>query len=161
VSLTGIPTHAQVTVGDRDPVEASAIATEDGFRLTCAGRTTSVVTAADATGACWLWLDGAVHSLKELPALRRGAAAGGPASGDVRSPMPGAVVAVQVTPGQLVRKGAPLLVVEAMKMEHTLVAPFDGTVEEVTVRLGAQVRVDQTLARLTTTTAPEGAVEPA
>jgi biotin carboxyl carrier protein len=75
--------------------------------------------------------------------------------------MPGAVVAVQVTPGQLVRKGAPLLVVEAMKMEHTLVAPFDGTVEEVTVRLGAQVRVDQTLARLTTTTAPGGAVEPA
>jgi acetyl-CoA/propionyl-CoA carboxylase biotin carboxyl carrier protein len=42
-------------------------------------------------------------------------------------------------------KGQPLVVVEAMKMEHTLTAPMDGTVGEVLVRAGQQVKVDELL----------------
>jgi acetyl-CoA/propionyl-CoA carboxylase biotin carboxyl carrier protein len=67
-------------------------------------------------------------------------------TGDVLSPMPGSVVAVRVEQGQQVSAGQPLLVVEAMKMEHTLTAPHDGVVEELRVRTGEQVKVDQLLA---------------
>jgi 3-methylcrotonyl-CoA carboxylase alpha subunit len=55
------------------------------------------------------------------------------------APMPGKVIAVHVAAGSKVSKGAPLLVMEAMKMEHTIVAPEDGTVEAVLYGAGEQV----------------------
>jgi 3-methylcrotonyl-CoA carboxylase alpha subunit len=55
------------------------------------------------------------------------------------APMPGKVIAVHVAAGSRVGKGAPLLVMEAMKMEHTIVAPEDGTVEAVLYGAGEQV----------------------
>ena len=61
-----------------------------------------------------------------------GATSGGlEMTGGLTAPMPGRVVSVLVEPGQRVRAGQALLVLEAMKMEHTLTAPADGTVEEV------------------------------
>ncbi len=57
----------------------------------------------------------------------------------VTAPMPGLVQRVLVAPGAAVEKGAPLLVLEAMKMEHTLTAPRDGTVAEVFCTEGDQV----------------------
>ena len=60
--------------------------------------------------------------------------------------MPGTVLAVHVAAGDVVTAGQPLLVVEAMKMEHTVTAPLDGTVTELTVKAGQQVRMDETLA---------------
>ncbi|WP_226019257.1 acetyl/propionyl/methylcrotonyl-CoA carboxylase subunit alpha [Novosphingobium sp. FKTRR1] len=68
--------------------------------------------------------------------------------GDIVSPMPGRVIAVEVAAGQAVTKGQTLLVLEAMKMEHALVAPFDGTVTELNVQTGAQVQVDALLVRV-------------
>ena len=61
------------------------------------------------------------------------------ATGAVTSPMPGRVVQVYVKPGQPVRRGEALMVLEAMKMEHTLSAPCDGTVESVAAATGDQV----------------------
>ncbi|HUO98206.1 MAG TPA: acetyl-CoA carboxylase biotin carboxyl carrier protein subunit, partial [Rhizomicrobium sp.] len=55
------------------------------------------------------------------------------------APMPGRIVQVHVAPGQQVRRGAPLMVLEAMKMEHTLSAPRDGTVETVGASAGDQI----------------------
>ena len=52
-----------------------------------------------------------------------------------RAPMPGKVTAVEVSQGEKVAKGQRLLTLEAMKMEHALTAPFDGTVAELTARL--------------------------
>ncbi len=66
----------------------------------------------------------------------------------VVSPMPGRVVAVAVAAGAVVAKGAPLVVVEAMKMELSLQAPFAGTVAEVPARVGQQVTEGATLVRL-------------
>ena len=68
--------------------------------------------------------------------------------GDILSPMPGKIIAVEVTEGQTVTKGQKLLTLEAMKMEHTLTAPFDGTVAELKAVAGAQVQVEALLARI-------------
>ena len=61
------------------------------------------------------------------------------AGGGLEAPMPGKVTAVRVAPGQAVRKGEELLVVEAMKMENALRAPRDGTVKSVAVAAGDMV----------------------
>jgi len=55
------------------------------------------------------------------------------------APMPGKVIAVSVAKGARVAKGAPLLVMEAMKMEHSIVAPSDGVVDDVLYGVGDQV----------------------
>jgi 3-methylcrotonyl-CoA carboxylase alpha subunit len=68
--------------------------------------------------------------------------------GDILSPMPGKVIAVEVSAGQAVTKGQKLLTLEAMKMEHTLTAPFDGVVAELNAAPGAQVQVEALLARI-------------
>ena len=76
----------------------------------------------------------------EVSMLSPRAAAAGPASdGSLRAPMPGKVVATPAAAGDAVAKGAPVVVVEAMKMEHALTAPFDGVVETVGVAVGEQV----------------------
>jgi 3-methylcrotonyl-CoA carboxylase alpha subunit len=61
------------------------------------------------------------------------------AGGRLTAPMPGKVVAVMVEGGQEVKKGDPLVIMEAMKMEHTIAAPSDGLVEEVLYAVGDQV----------------------
>jgi acetyl-CoA/propionyl-CoA carboxylase biotin carboxyl carrier protein len=60
--------------------------------------------------------------------------------------MPGTVLAVQVAEGEKVTAGQPLLIVEAMKMEHTLGAPRDGVVAQLTAVPGQQVALDERLA---------------
>jgi acetyl-CoA/propionyl-CoA carboxylase biotin carboxyl carrier protein len=60
--------------------------------------------------------------------------------------MPGTVLVVKVAAGDVVKAGTPLLIVEAMKMEHTVTAPIDGVVAELPVRAGQQVALDETLA---------------
>ena len=59
--------------------------------------------------------------------------------GSLLAPMPGRVVTLLVQPGSTVSRGTPLLVMEAMKMEHTLQAPADGTVHGFRARAGDQV----------------------
>jgi 3-methylcrotonyl-CoA carboxylase alpha subunit len=68
--------------------------------------------------------------------------------GDILSPMPGKVIAVDVAQGDSVTAGQRLLVLEAMKMEHALTAPFDGTVAELNANEGAQVQVESLLVRI-------------
>ena len=60
-------------------------------------------------------------------------------SGLVRAPMHGKVLGVLVEQGARVTRGQRLAIIEAMKMEHTLVAPIDGTVAEIAVAADAQV----------------------
>ena len=68
--------------------------------------------------------------------------------GDILSPMPGKIIAVEVAAGDTVTKGQKLLTLEAMKMEHSLTAPFDGVVAELNAVAGAQVQVEALLARI-------------
>jgi len=83
--------------------------------------------------------------------LDSGARAAGEASasdGAILSPMPGKIVSVTAKQGASVKRGDALLVLEAMKMEHTLTAPFDGKVVELKARQGDQVGEGVLLAKL-------------
>ncbi len=68
-----------------------------------------------------------------------GPAGGAASDGGLRAPMPGKIVAAPVKAGDKVAKGQPVVVLEAMKMEHALTAPFDGVVAEFNVAVGDQV----------------------
>ncbi|MFC7879893.1 acetyl-CoA carboxylase biotin carboxyl carrier protein subunit, partial [Isoptericola sp. NPDC057391] len=107
-------------------------------------------------GTVWVHVDGRASSFTvldraALAARRRaeralvggdGAAAG---ATTVRVAMPGTVSAVPVADGDVVAAGQPVVVVEAMKMEHPLLAPVGGVVR-LDVRAGDQVRLDQVVA---------------
>jgi 3-methylcrotonyl-CoA carboxylase alpha subunit len=84
----------------------------------------------------------------EFELTSRGCTHHGAHDGDIEAPMPGKVTAVEVSQGDTVVKGQRLLTLEAMKMEHGLVAPFDGTVAELNAAPGQQVAVDALLARV-------------
>jgi acetyl/propionyl-CoA carboxylase alpha subunit len=71
-------------------------------------------------------------------------------SGSLVAPMPGTVVKVLAAPGDTVARGDPVVVIEAMKMEHTIGAAGDGTVAEILVEVGRQVDIDQVIAVITT-----------
>ncbi len=73
------------------------------------------------------------------------AAAGGE---QVKSPMPGNILAVNVTPGAAVKAGDVMFILEAMKMENEIVAPANGTVKQVLVTKGSVVNTDDVLAVL-------------
>lgn len=77
-----------------------------------------------------------------------GSGAGAASDGAILSPMPGKVISVDVAAGQSVTKGQKLLVLEAMKMEHALIAPFDGVVAELNAVAGAQVQVEALLVQI-------------
>ena len=87
-----------------------------------------------------------------LAPWRTAGGAGGAASdGAILSPMPGRIIAVAVAAGDAVVKGQKLLTLEAMKMEHSLIAPFDGTVAELNAAEGGQVSEGVLLAKIAKT----------
>lgn len=116
----------------------------------------SAAVASDADGVVWVSVAGRTVRLRPLDrrahALRRLEGRGGQTSAngpEGRAPMPGSVVAVHVPEGAVVAEGTPLVSIEAMKMEHQVLAPRDGTVR-LLVTVGDQVRRDQAVARVTT-----------
>lgn len=76
------------------------------------------------------------------------APAGAAGSVKVTAPMPGKIVAVKANPGDAVKKGQVILILEAMKMENDVVAPQDGTVASIDVATGASVEAGSVLATL-------------
>jgi 3-methylcrotonyl-CoA carboxylase alpha subunit len=81
----------------------------------------------------------------EFALSSRGSVGAAAADGAILAPMPGKVTSVEVAAGDRVTKGQRLLTLEAMKMEHGLVAPFDGVVAELNAKAGAHVQVDAVL----------------
>jgi acetyl-CoA/propionyl-CoA carboxylase biotin carboxyl carrier protein len=72
-------------------------------------------------------------------AVRHAAGVGGEAAFDVVAPMPGKVIAVRVAAGDLVHAHEAIVIIEAMKMEHAVIAPADGTLTSLEVSVGQQV----------------------
>lgn len=76
------------------------------------------------------------------------AATGATGATKVTSPMPGTILAVNVTAGQAVKKGDVICVLEAMKMENDIPAPCDGVIASVNVQKGASVASGDLLASI-------------
>jgi acetyl-CoA/propionyl-CoA carboxylase biotin carboxyl carrier protein len=144
-----------VAVGQDDPVPARLVrrgphaadlelgGVVHPLRLVTAG---SVTWVGDQGSAFELRFRTRVERLtEELAALTRGTR---PVDPQVRSPMPGTVVSVEVGTGDSVVAGQILLTIEAMKMEHRVVAPSDGIVT-LTVRPTDQVALDHVVATIT------------
>ncbi|HET9655776.1 MAG TPA: carboxyl transferase domain-containing protein [Kineosporiaceae bacterium] len=104
-------------------------------RLTVAGQQFRVVTATHTAGHL-VEVDGSVHRITRDE------------GGVVRAPAPALVVALPVSPGQEVAVGAPVAVLESMKMETVLPAPFAGRVRELLVSPNDQVGTGQPLLKL-------------
>jgi propionyl-CoA carboxylase alpha chain len=81
------------------------------------------------------------------------------ASGSLLAPMPGSVVSVAVRAGEEVAAGQAVLVLEAMKMQHTVTAPHAGTVSEIPVSVGDQVAAGDVLAVVSTSSTTEAQTE--
>ncbi|MEU8803151.1 biotin carboxylase N-terminal domain-containing protein [Spirillospora sp. NPDC048819] len=142
VRVQGRAASARVAIGDDPPVTASL---GDPFTLSYAGRTTSFEAARDGH-TLWLGRGGHAWALSEHVRAEAGIASAAAGDGVLRSPMPGTVLAVKAAEGDRVAEGQPLVVVEAMKMEHTVTAPLAGVVAKLPVRAGAQVALDAVLA---------------
>jgi acetyl-CoA/propionyl-CoA carboxylase, biotin carboxylase, biotin carboxyl carrier protein len=144
VRVRGLAGAAQVAVGDGPPSRVKA-ALGDGTLVVTWEDRTERYDCARCDDVIWLGRGGRSYAVREEEPLapERGSSM---ADGVIRSPMPGTVRAVRATVGEKVRAGQPLLIVEAMKMEHTLSAPVDGEVRELLVAPGQQVGLDERLA---------------
>jgi propionyl-CoA carboxylase alpha chain len=109
-----------------------------------------------------VWVDSALGSvaLSPVPRLPEPAATREP--GSLIAPMPGNVVRIEAAAGRRVSAGQPVLVLEAMKMEHQVMAPTPGLVAEVRVAPGDQVQAGDVLATVTgeDTAFPEDTLSP-
>lgn len=148
--LTAVPYHKQqyrLSLADEtyavtwheqagEPTGATLRLTIDGLR--------QKVTAVRHHDEWWVQTESGTVQLRAIPLLPE-PQPGAEAAGSLRAPMPGAVLAVLVEVGEAVRKGQPLLKLEAMKMEHTIRAAGDGTVEEIYYAPGDTVEAEAQL----------------
>jgi acetyl-CoA carboxylase biotin carboxylase subunit len=114
----------------------------DGHR-----QTITIITSDDMTW--WIHADGQSYRLDwqdPLPIPQKDANV----EGSLRAPMPGQVIKVEVESGQHVKQGAVLMILEAMKMEHRIIAPYDGVVSAVRYAVGQTVQADAILLELHT-----------
>jgi propionyl-CoA carboxylase alpha chain len=96
-----------------------------------------------------VWVDSALGSVALSPVARLPEPAATREPGSLIAPMPGNVVRIEAAAGQRVSAGQPVLVLEAMKMEHQIVAPTAGLVAELRVASGDQVQAGDVLATVT------------
>jgi len=145
VSVWGLPDAARVQIGAGEIVSASVQVESDQLSVTLDGLRRDYRWA-EAGRHLWIADERGTWHLREAEEqqIHRGP---GEQQAEILSPMPGNVIAVQAESGAEVAEGDVVVVVEAMKMEHSLPAPVSGRVE-VLVSVGQQVTVDQVLARL-------------
>jgi acetyl/propionyl-CoA carboxylase alpha subunit len=156
------PTHAQHSHSEQYPHNPQhpqptehvlrVLAREpDSLRTDCDG-TVHRVRVVDTHERLHLFHDGRHVQLKPLRTEDALQATGGTEQGSLLTPLPGTIVAVHVSMGQQVTRGAALMTVEAMKMEHTLTAPYDGAVSRIAFGLGDRVQAGAVLVELSPTT---------
>jgi len=119
---------------------------EDGVLLVNLGDASFRVRAV-RDGAHWHLFRNGVHRVLALQSAQL-APEPDTAAGTLAAPMPGKVLQVLVQAGAKVAKGTPLVILEAMKMEHTIAAPHDGRVAEIHFKAGEQVNEGVELLRL-------------
>lgn len=142
-------------LGSPRPTDPAVFLTDDDEIVVApAAGAPGAAVARDDDGAVWVSDHGVTMRLRPFSRrerMRRRLADrmpdAGPSEPEGRAPMPGSIVAVHVANGDRVRAGDPLVSIEAMKMEHPVLAPHDGIVH-LMVALGDQVRRDQPVVRV-------------
>jgi acetyl-CoA/propionyl-CoA carboxylase biotin carboxyl carrier protein len=148
VVVSGGPAAATVEINGEHARPAVIVLDGPAATVTLGTGSWPVAWAIDGS-TTWVHVAGTTWAFAELPPERRGLR-GEVADTDVRSPMPGKVIAVAdgaAIEGDVVEAGTALVTIEAMKMEHALGAPARGTVE-LLVQVGDQVDRDQVVARV-------------
>ncbi|MET1043494.1 MAG: biotin carboxylase N-terminal domain-containing protein [Microbacteriaceae bacterium] len=173
VLVSGTVEHATLRIEPGEPGDVAEPATVvAGIRgdsppeVTVDGMTHPITIAEDGD-QLWIGSEGAAFLFTVLSReamlrrqLARGKRQSSPASPEVRTPMPGTVTAVHVADGDRVEVGEPLLSIEAMKMEHRMLAPVAGTVR-IALTPGALVRQDQVVATIEANAGDVADLEPA
>lgn len=113
------------------------LAGDGDLRAELAGRQLRATVVADGDKR-YVFLGGRADVLSAIDPLAPQGGSGS-AAGALSAPMPGKIIALLATPGSAVEKGAPLLILEAMKMEHTIAAPAAGRLKHFCFALGEQV----------------------
>ncbi len=126
-----------------------------GLRLEIDGHEVPATVVRDGD-TVWAHVAGATRKLTLIPATHHADPSAMSGHTAFTSPMPGAVIAVNVAAGDTVRAGATLVVVEAMKMEHPVKAPADGTVSALHVAVGDAVDADAVLLEFDPATEDDG-----
>jgi 3-methylcrotonyl-CoA carboxylase alpha subunit len=112
---------------------------ENNYDITINGKKVNVfATNFESKGFKQVFTEGSEEYLKIHPKAH-GSASKGPAEGSLESPMPGKIFKVLKSTGDSVSKGETILILEAMKMEHTIKATKDGVVGEIFFKEGEQV----------------------
>lgn len=135
-------------------VEITACDDTTTFHVTKVGRRVRVdnedytfnTIAARKKDKIFIWLDGRVHELQEFEETE--VADNRNASDDIRAPMPGMIIKLNVAVGDDVKADQIVAVLEAMKMEHNLRAPRGGKVAAIDVKVGQTVSADAPLVHL-------------
>lgn len=137
--------------GNRHHVQVNHVQPQDDhatvFTITLDGHRQQAAVFSGKGDDWWVHAMGSTHKLVwqtplPLPGVRAETA------GSLRAPMPGQIISINVEIGQAVEKGATLLTLEAMKMEHRIQAPYRGSVTAVHYRVGQTVQADQVLLEL-------------
>jgi propionyl-CoA carboxylase alpha chain len=130
--------------GTRDDVRVLAAGAERVVLEVAGVSTPYDVNTGAADGQVFVDWPGGHASLRLVPRFVDPAAQ--VSAGSLLAPMPGTVVSVAVSPGDRVAAGSTVLVLEAMKMQHTVSAPTSGTVTQLDVKAGTQVAAGEVLA---------------
>lgn len=117
----------------------SGAAQNDAVALTIDGKAVNAFVAPHGAAGVRVWI-GAEHCDVTFPNPLAGVSAHHSSEGSLTAPMPGVVTVLSAAPGDAVVAGAPLLVMEAMKMEHAIKAPYDGVVKSYKFAPGDQVK---------------------
>lgn len=136
IGVRGVSQALEVSVDGRSSTLDVHEVTPGRFRLLEGERVETFECVRDGEVIHLFWR-GVAYTLQEESEARRSVQRHAP--GGLEAPMPGKVIKVSVAPGQLVARGAEILVIEAMKMENALRAPRDGRVKSVATRVGETV----------------------
>ncbi len=130
------------------PCQLDPTGTPGGHVLRVRGRAQELRLAV-GPDATFVHLNGQTYAIGRVdPAERLAGNDGGAADDRIVAPMPGVVVSVNAKPGDQVKEGQPLLVIESMKLETSLIAPRDGVVAEIPFAAGDSFGLKATLAQL-------------
>jgi 3-methylcrotonyl-CoA carboxylase alpha subunit len=130
--------RAQIAVGG-EPLDLGVEPLGDGHLRLATGESARVARVTRVGRRVFVSFEGREFVFEELAPMSSRRRRDEHHEGEISMPMPGKVVRVHVRDGESVTRGQPLVVVEAMKMEHTLRAPRDGVVRRVAAEVGVLV----------------------